>query len=73
MTTLNLASTNFCIPGMLSKCGAGTSWAQQRRCRFAVKSAFGNKCMYYNLAMDGHCDCIDAQQDAVKIFDEVYE
>ena len=70
---LNLKSVNHCIPGILSKCGAGTTWAEQRQCRFAVKSDFVNKCMYYNQSMDGHCDCIDAQRDAVKIFEGLYE
>ena len=68
---LNLKSVNHCIPGILSKCGAGTTWAEHRLCSFAVKSDFANKCMYYNQSMDGHCDCIDAQKDAVKIFEDL--
>ena len=65
---LNLKSVNHCIPGILSKCGAGTTWAEQRLCSFAVKSDFANKCMYYNFSMEQHCDCIDAQKDATKRF-----
>jgi hypothetical protein len=68
---LNLKSVNHCIPGILSKCGAGTTWTEQRLCSFAVKSDFANKCMYYNQSMDGHCDCIDAQKDAVEIFKDL--
>ena len=72
-THFNLKSVNHCIPGILSKCGAGTTWTEQRLCRFAVKSDFANKCMYYNQTMEGHCDCIDAQKDAVNIFDDLFE
>jgi hypothetical protein len=70
---LNLILVNHCMPGILSKCGAGTKWAEQRFCKFAVKSDFANKCMFYNSAIDGHCDCMDAQADAVKIFEDLYE
>ena len=61
---LNLKSVNHCIPGIFSKCGAGKTWAEQRLCSFAVKSDFANKCMFYIEAIDGHCDCVDAQKDA---------
>ena len=60
----NLKPLNFCVPGILSKCGAGTVWYGHRHCRYAVKSHFANKCMFYIEAIDGHCDCIDAQKDA---------
>ncbi len=73
MAKLNLKPANYCIPGILSKCGAGTTWAGHRHCRFSIKSDFSNKCMYYNRSMDGHCDCMDAQKDAVQIFDDLYE
>ena len=26
---------NFCVPGMLSRCGAGTTWSEQKNCSFA--------------------------------------
>ena len=68
---LNLKSVNHCIPGLFSKCGAGKTWAKQRLCAYAVKSDFAHKCVYYNSSMDGHCDSIDAQLDARKIFDIV--
>jgi hypothetical protein len=60
----NLKLLNFCIPGLLSKCGAGTSWSGHRHCTFANRSEFSNKCMHYIEAIDGHCDCVDAQKDA---------
>jgi hypothetical protein len=66
----NLKPINYCVPGLLSKCGAGTTWAEHKLCRFAVKSTFSNKCMHYIQAMDGHCDCLDAQKDAVIIVEE---
>ncbi len=67
---LNLKPNNCCIPGILSKCGAGTSWAEHGFCEFAIKSGFANKCMYYNESMDGHCDCLEAQKDAVMIVED---
>ena len=56
---------NYCIPGILSKCSAGTSWAEQRICKYAVKSNYANKCMYFIESIDGHCDCMDAQKDSM--------
>ncbi|UCD78927.1 MAG: hypothetical protein JSW26_26585 [Desulfobacterales bacterium] len=67
---LNMKPVNYCVPGMLSKCGAGKTWLEHRLCRFAIKSDFVNKCMYYNGFMDEHCDCLDAQRDALTIVDE---
>ena len=64
---LNLRPINYCISGLLSKCGAGSKWEEHRLCRFAIKSSFSSKCMYYNEAMDMHCDCLDAQKDAITI------
>ena len=64
---INLKPINYCVPGLLSKCGAGITWAEHRLCRFAVKSSFANKCMYYNQSMYGHCDSLDAQKDAITI------
>ncbi len=68
---MNFKWVSHCIPGILSKCGAGKAWAKQRLCGFAVKSDYANKCVYYNASMDGHCDSIDAQEDARKIFEIV--
>lgn len=70
---LNLRSVNLCIPGLLSKCGAGTTWAEQRFCSFAVKSDSAYKCMYFNQSIDGHCDCIDAQKDAAIKIEDLFE
>ena len=67
---INLKSINCCIPGLFSKCGAGATWAEHRACRFAIKSNFANKSMYYNHWMDGHCDCLEAQRDAMAIADD---
>jgi len=63
----NLEKVNYCITGILSKCGAGTSWAEQRVCKYAIKSDYANKCMYFIESIDGHCDCMDAQKDAMII------
>jgi hypothetical protein len=54
-------TTNFCISGIMSHCGAGTNWQEQKRCKFAQKSSISNKCMYYIESIDGHCDCLEAQ------------
>jgi hypothetical protein len=61
----NLQKVNYCIPGILSKCSAGTSWADQMLCKFSIKSDYANKCMYFIESMDGHCDGLDAQKDAM--------
>ena len=66
----SLDAVNYCIPGILSKCGAGMTWTEHRLCQFAIKSSLANKCMYYNETMEGHCDCLDAQKAAVKIVED---
>jgi len=35
---------NYCIPGVLSFCGAGTNWEAQKKCKFAEKSLAINVC-----------------------------
>ena len=70
---LNLKAVNHCLPGILSKCGAGKSWAEQRLCRFVEKSDFRNKCIHYNAFIDGHCDSIEAQKAAELKFEDLYE
>jgi hypothetical protein len=67
---LNMKLINYCKPGLFSKCEAGKTWPEHRLCRFATKSRFSNKCMYYNALMDGHCDCLAAQQDAITIAED---
>ena len=66
----NLKPMNFCIPGILSKCGAGKTWRGHRHCAYAVKSDFSNKCMHYIEAIDGHCDCLDAQKNAEVVVED---
>ena len=62
---LNLNSFNCCIPGIISKCSAGATWAEHRVCVYAIKASFADRCMYYKGAIDGHCDCLDAQTEAM--------
>ena len=50
---------NYCIPDVLSRCGAGTKWEVQKRCKFAEKSLISNRCMYYVETIGGHCDCVE--------------
>ena len=54
---------NYCIPDVLSHCGAGTNWEAQKKCKFAEKSLISNRCMYYIETIDGHCDCVEAQSE----------
>jgi hypothetical protein len=54
---------NYCVAGLMSRCGAGTVWDDQRRCRFGEKSNVSNRCMYYIEAIGGHCDCEEAQRE----------
>jgi len=56
-----LACLNFCVSGLMSRCSAGTVWEEQKKCKFANKSTVSNRCMYYIEAIDGHCDCVEAQ------------
>ena len=60
----NLKPINFCVPGILSKCRAGKTWIEHRHCRFAKKSEYSNMCIHYIVAINGHCDSIDAQRNA---------
>jgi len=73
MPKLNLKPSNYCLSGIISMCGAGKTWANQKHCQYSVKSDFANKCIYYNNYIDGHCDCIDAQKTAELKFEDVYE
>ena len=65
-----LKPNNFCVPGILSKCGAGATWTEHRNCAYAKKSKFSNKCIHYIEAIDGHCDCLDAQKDSEMIVED---
>jgi len=63
----DLEKVNYCIPGILSKCSARELWDEQKHCKYASKSDFAHKCMYFIESLDGHCDCYDAQKDAMRI------
>ena len=67
---LNLQSINCCIPGLLSKCSAGVTWAEHIACDYARKSSFVERCMYFNKSIDGHCDCLAAQTEARTIVED---
>ena len=54
---------NYCVPGLMSRCSAGTVWEQQKRCKFSEKSTVRHQCMYYIEAIDSHCDCVEAQKE----------
>ena len=54
---------NYCVSGLMSRCSAGAVWEDQKRCKFYEKSTVSNRCMYYIEAIDGHCDCVDAQKE----------
>jgi hypothetical protein len=54
---------NYCVGGILSRCGAGAEWQKQKKCRYYQKSTVRNRCMYYIEALCGHCDCIAAQRE----------
>jgi hypothetical protein len=65
----NLKAINFCITGLPSTCGAGGTWHDQRACRFFLRSSHQEECLYYNKVTDGHCGCLDAQKDAMTIYE----
>jgi hypothetical protein len=47
----------------MSRCGAGPGVINQRACKFFKRSSAGDRCMHYCVSLDGHCDCVDAQQE----------
>jgi len=54
---------NYCVSGLMSRCSAAAVLEDQKRRRFYEKSTISNRCMYYIEAIDGHCDCVDAQKE----------
>ena len=54
---------NYCVAGLMSRCSAGTVWNDQKRCTYAEKSTVSNRCMHFIEAIDGHCDCAEAQRE----------
>jgi hypothetical protein len=58
-----LGYVNYCVAGLMSRCSAGVVWDDQKRCKFAEKSTVSNRCMHFIEAIDGHCDCLEAQQE----------
>jgi hypothetical protein len=63
---IKLNCLNYCVAGLMSRCSAGTVWEDQRRCKFAEKSTVSNRCMHFIEAIDGHCDCVEAQMELSK-------
>ena len=58
-----LVSANYCKPGIMSRCSAGTVWKNQKKCKYSKKSSVGDRCMHYIPSLDGHCDSVDAQRE----------
>ena len=58
-----LLSVNYCTPGIMSRCSAGTIWENQKKCKFSKKSSVSDRCMHYIPSLDGHCDSVDAQRE----------
>jgi len=54
---------NMCETDMLSHCTAGGDLAGQKRCRFYRRASFEERCMFYRLSCEGHCDNLTAQCD----------
>ena len=60
---VRLGCANYCVAGLMSRCSAGTVWTTQKRCKYAEKSTVSNRCMHFIEAIDGHCDCVEAQRE----------
>ena len=60
---VRLECANYCVAGLMSRCSAGTVWNEQKKCKYAEKSTVSNRCMHYIEAIDGHCDCEEAQRE----------
>jgi len=58
-----LVSVNYCKPGMMSRCSAGSVWENQKKCKFSNKSSVRDGCMHYIASLNGHCDSVDAQRE----------
>jgi hypothetical protein len=54
---------NCCIGGFMSRCGAGPCLIDQQACKFFKKSSAADRCMHFCVALDGHCDCVEAQEE----------
>ena len=67
---LRLVRANYCVPGVMSRCSAGANWRDQKRCKYAHESTVGDRCMYYIEAIEGHCDCVEAQRELRKSVDK---
>ena len=57
-----LASVNYCVPGVMSRCSAGLIWQEQKKCKYAIKSSVNDRCMHYIESINGHCDSVYAQR-----------
>jgi len=53
---------NLCVGGVMSQCSVGNDWQMQKKCKYYRKSTAKNRCMHYIEALNGHCDCVDAQR-----------
>ena len=60
---VRLDCANYCVAGLMSRCSAGSVWNAQKRCKYAEKSTVSNRCMHFIEAIDGHCDCAEAQRE----------
>ena len=58
-----LVYLNYCVSGVLSRCGAGPNPQEQKKCRYYQKSTIRDRCMHYIETLDGHCDSVDAQRE----------
>ena len=63
---LRQGCVNYCVAGLMSRCSAGTVWNDQKMCKYAEKSTVSNRCMHFIEAIDGHCDCAEAQRELRK-------
>ena len=60
---------NYCVGGLLSRCGAGPQWQEQKKCKYYKKSTIRDGCMHYIKPLGGHCDCVDAQREVRRQLD----
>ena len=54
---------NYCVAGLLSQCSAGPYLKEQKKCKYYKKATIRDQCMHYIEALNGHCDCVDAQKE----------
>lgn len=64
MITKHCQVPNFCRQDSMFVCAAANDIESQKECRYYRKATRTVRCMHYRAALEGHCDSIEAQNEA---------